>query len=322
MSLNGAVNRIVEGMDFVTGMGVSADGDLYYADTNLGVVRKRAPNGDISDVVTGLDGPVGIAMCPAGDCFYLNTMRSPGYIYRITFDGAVTEVYSALGGGATDIAVDAAGNLYIAYFNNREIKKLTPGGTLEPLATLDSWVGYITFANGVLYVTAWEKHMVMEVDPFTGDLTQLAGSGTRLTEDGDAIDGGSFNEPNGIAASVTGDTLWVSQNSDRSIRAVTGVRPAGLSVDRTAPESFLLDQNYPNPFNPVTTIPVHLDEAGQIRLTVHNTLGTVVAEVFTGYRPAGEHTFSWDAGSLPSGIYLYRLEASGRSSTRSMTLLK
>lgn len=95
----------------------------------------------------------------------------------------------------------------------------------------------------------------------------------------------------------------------------------GNEVEDT-PVSFSLSQNYPNPFNPETTIRYTLDQSGLVNLNVYNILGQKVAELVNGVRPAGSYTVKWDASSIPSGIYYYRLESGGRVITKTMTLIK
>ncbi len=99
----------------------------------------------------------------------------------------------------------------------------------------------------------------------------------------------------------------------------------GTSVGNEAkdtPEAFSLSQNYPNPFNPSTTIRYTLDQSGLVSLNVYNILGQKVAELINGVRPAGSYTVNWDASSVSSGMYYYRLESGGRVITKTMTLIK
>ncbi len=83
-----------------------------------------------------------------------------------------------------------------------------------------------------------------------------------------------------------------------------------------------LAQNYPNPFNPSTVIRYTLDAGRQTRLAVYDILGRQVAVLVDGMMPAGAHQVSFDASALPSGIYLYSLEAGGERIQRKMTLVK
>jgi hypothetical protein len=83
-----------------------------------------------------------------------------------------------------------------------------------------------------------------------------------------------------------------------------------------------LEQNYPNPFNPSTHIEFTLPNAGYATVTVFNTLGEDVATLVSGEFSAGRHVTEWHVGSLPSGVYFYRLTAGAGSVTRHLILIK
>ncbi|HEX2865788.1 MAG TPA: T9SS type A sorting domain-containing protein [Ignavibacteriales bacterium] len=99
--------------------------------------------------------------------------------------------------------------------------------------------------------------------------------------------------------------------------------PVGVeSQGRLMPGKFFLYQNYPNPFNSSTTIDYSLSVAGMVRLTVYDTLGKVVSVISDEFQEAGMHSAKFDAGSLPSGLYSFRLQKDGFTSSGKMLLLK
>jgi V8-like Glu-specific endopeptidase len=95
-----------------------------------------------------------------------------------------------------------------------------------------------------------------------------------------------------------------------------------VEVDVPAPSSFVLEQNYPNPFNPSTTIKFALPVETEIQLSVYNTIGEKVADVFNGNLKEGYHEVVFDASSLTSGTYFYRLEANDFVDVKKMLILK
>ena len=104
-------------------------------------------------------------------------------------------------------------------------------------------------------------------------------------------------------------------------------RPTAVQGGPGGPAAFSLAPNYPNPFNPSTTIAYALPAPGRVRLTVYNLLGQPVRRLFEGARAAGHFSVQWDGRDdggrpLASGVYLYRLEAGGKSLSRRMLLLK
>jgi|GEM_PF-1334284 len=84
----------------------------------------------------------------------------------------------------------------------------------------------------------------------------------------------------------------------------------------------VLHQNHPNPFNPSTAISFTVYDRTRVRMSVYNLLGNEVAELADGVCAAGRHECRFNAEDLPSGVYIYRLEADGHTLSRSMHLLK
>lgn len=100
-----------------------------------------------------------------------------------------------------------------------------------------------------------------------------------------------------------------------------------VEVEVLGLREYTLDQNYPNPFNPSTTINFSLAVDSKVSLKVFNVLGQEVASLLNGQMSAGSQKVSFDASSLNSGVYFYRLEANGIdgqkfSSTKKMILTK
>ncbi len=96
----------------------------------------------------------------------------------------------------------------------------------------------------------------------------------------------------------------------------------GVEKYEGIPQSFRLEQNYPNPFNPGTTISYALPHSGAVKLTVCNPLGQVAAELVNTYQTAGEHSVTFNASGLSSGVYFYRLSAGSMNIVRKMILMK
>jgi len=99
--------------------------------------------------------------------------------------------------------------------------------------------------------------------------------------------------------------------------------PLATSIEQgELPVQLALKQNYPNPFNPSTNITFELLNPDQVTLKVYNMLGQEIATLVNGNMSSGEHHVSFNAEGLSSGMYLYRLQTSNRSITRTMTLIK
>ncbi len=87
-------------------------------------------------------------------------------------------------------------------------------------------------------------------------------------------------------------------------------------------QKFTLHQNYPNPFNPSTNISFVLPASGLVSIKIYDVKGRLIQTLTERTMTAGEHTITFDASALPSGVYLYQLETPAGSQTKKMTLIK
>ncbi len=100
---------------------------------------------------------------------------------------------------------------------------------------------------------------------------------------------------------------------------------ATIVANETAPElpsAATLTSNYPNPFTHATTIEYALPASGHVHLSVYDVLGREVATLVDGVQHAGKQASVFDAASLPSGTYVYRLQAQDKIMVRTMMLVK
>ncbi len=99
--------------------------------------------------------------------------------------------------------------------------------------------------------------------------------------------------------------------------------PIGITpISSNVPEKFALMQNYPNPFNPVTNINFDIAKTGMVKLVVYDITGREAANLINGELPAGSYKYDFNASSLASGIYFYRLTAGNFTSIKKMILVK
>ena len=114
-----------------------------------------------------------------------------------------------------------------------------------------------------------------------------------------------------------GWTVFDPQNFDYS-NGVTAVN----DMNNIAPILYSLNQNYPNPFNPSTAITFAMPASGQVSLKVYDILGCEVATLVNGMQEAGTHTAYFNANTMASGIYFYKLSAGNFNQVRKMLFVK
>lgn len=113
--------------------------------------------------------------------------------------------------------------------------------------------------------------------------------------------------------------FFIGEFTTGNILVVTGVDDARK---KSVPERYSLDQNYPNPFNPTTAISYQLASGGDVTLKVYDQLGREVQTLVNGHQEAGTYALQFNAATIASGVYFYRLTAGNFVATKELVLLK
>ncbi len=110
--------------------------------------------------------------------------------------------------------------------------------------------------------------------------------------------------------------LWIFENkADGNI--------SNINIEnKEVPDGFTLNQNYPNPFNPTTTISYSLARRSLVKLEIVDALGKIVKTLINEEKSKGNYEVKFDASSLTSGLYFYRLQSDNFTKTKKLVLLK
>jgi hypothetical protein len=132
---------------------------------------------------------------------------------------------------------------------------------------------------------------------------------------------GSYETPGGVQGIfVAGDYIYLADS--RSLMILHFDPGTGIEEIISLPDQFSLGQNHPNPFNAATIINYSLPEATNVTIEIYDILGRRIETLIQEKQPAGVHTITFDASSLSSGVYFYRLQAGNDIETKRMVLLK
>lgn len=264
------------GLSLPTALTFDSAGNIYIADTGDHLVREVNLAGIVSTVAgngsqgfTGdggsainaqLDSPSGVAVDASGNIYIADTNNnrirevSGGIITTIAGTGA--KGYSGDGGPAvsatlaqpTAIAVDSAGNIYIADTNNQCIRKITGttittvagdgvqgyagDGGLATAANLNSPSGVAVDAAGNLYIADTDNERVRMVTASTGMITTIAGTGVAGFNADGAATAAELASPRGVTVDPSGTVYVADSDNDRirTIRSGVITTIAGMGV--------------------------------------------------------------------------------------------
>jgi hypothetical protein len=134
-------------------------------------------------------------------------------------------------------------------------------------------------------------------------------------------------QPANLARRLRGDTITLSYDIIRTLWSEVAPHIASIKQeDDSNPPSktpvVVFFANYPNPFNLATTITYSLSERSPIKLSIVDPLGRTVSQLLDVVEDRGPHVFTWNAGSIPSGLYFARIQTPSFIEVISLLLVK
>ena len=274
MDENGVVTPFLSGLNTPNGLAFDSNDNLFAVDNQGDKIYKVDLDGNILETFD-FNNPSGIIKKFDSDTMIF-TGYSPSALMKLAPDGTISELSDdAALNGPVGLTYDNENRLYVANFNNRRIYRVYENSleyiAVVPGSTLTS-CGFITYANGHLYATNFSTHRVFKINPnYTDSIVGYYGS-SYGTVDG-TIETAKFSSPNGIRASVTGDSIFVTQYDDGAVRVMTE-----LVLNTSNDKVFTHSLAYPNPVTTHLTVePDYILKAKSLK--IYNSTGKLIREI-------------------------------------------
>jgi Zn-dependent metalloprotease len=315
---SGGVNGEIILLDKSTGVGITV------GSSNYSIINSLSIN-PVTDILYGaisysLQSSIVIVNASEGDAYSKFTLDL-GYI---------------------SIAFDTSGNLYGGARTGEIYSIDLTDGSYNLLTTTTIQINAITFnpltnemwaAPNIYFGDDTDK--IYKINLLNGEATEIGKTGlNKMTNDL------AFDEM-GMLYGVIGLPVFIGEliSIDTSSAVATLIGETGfedvqglaynpgtiVSVeDENAllPTHYSLMQNYPNPFNPSTSIQYSIKERSSVELVMYDVLGREVEVLVKEQQDAGYYKVHFNAGSLSSEVYFYRLKAGNFVETKKMLLLK
>ncbi len=227
-------------------MSEMSDGKIAIAESQGQRVSLYDPATGTFEILTrDIPQPAGMVKMPNSDTLLISCVSSHK-IYSVAPNGDTsTYLESSFFNAPVSLVWDDSGNLFIANYNNGVIIKRDTDGTVSQFSNIpSSSLGHIIIIGDHIYATAVFDHKIFRVDLADGTHSIFAGS-TSGSVNGD-LSNATFNTPNGIVASSTNDSLFISEYNTQSIRLISGVLSyTGIDPDLRSMNASV--EVFPNP---------------------------------------------------------------------------
>lgn len=318
-------------------------GKLYFADNGVGmkkIMRCNFDGSNLEDVVTLLNQVWGIAFNYLDNNIYwidsgIDKIQKGNVS---TLPVAKVDVVTGLTGNPRGIVINAAGSLiYWTDNSSQDISRATTSG-----GSVTQLFSGIPYPQGV--AINWDSSLPVELQSFNSsvyrnDVKLVWSTASELNNRGFSVERkstGEFKEisfVNGMGTTGNAHTYSFEdgnlQTGNYSYRLKQmdyngNFKYYELANEVTVgvPKQFSLLQNYPNPFNPVTSIEFEIPENSFVELKIFDIAGREVAQILSQSMSAGYYKYKFDAGSLSSGSYFYRIKANNFTGLKKMIVIK
>lgn len=205
-------------------------------------------------------------------------------------------------------------NLFYAAITGEGLYRTTDGGT------------------GWQNMTGWESaeqvdaigNVITAFGRRTGDSFSKIYKSTNSGSQWDEITNAGRRLPNTTSLTINPyntNQLWIGTTGNGTF-IYDGLTIGIQTISTEVPDGYTLSQNYPNPFNPSTNIKFDLPLRSFVKIVVYDAQGREVAVLVNQELQPGTYSYKWEASSLPSGVYFYRLLTNSFSDTKKMLLIK
>jgi uncharacterized lipoprotein YddW (UPF0748 family) len=121
---------------------------------------------------------------------------------------------------------------------------------------------------------------------------------------------------------LVADAVMIMINRKLSPDVIVSVKDEEMEITQNIPSKFMLEQNYPNPFNPTTSIEFSVPSSEYVSLKVYDVLGNEITSLVNENKAAGNYIVDFNASSLSSGVYFYKISAGNYTETKKMMIIK
>lgn len=245
MSPYGSVSEFITGLNTPNGIAFNSLGEFYICDNLGNAIYKTDAQGNFIDTFS-VPSPSGLIKDFDSDTLLFTTYAGHS-VKKLSPEGDIIDYFS--GGkldGPVGLCFNPNGELYIGNFDDRKIFKVDDD-TLQFVATIpgfsNTYLGFIAWAQGGIWATSFNGHTIYKVNPnYVDSVVKICGNG-QGSVDG-PVDTARFFQPNGIIASITGDTVFVGQYGNGHLRAIVDISTSTTPISGNFKPTI-----FPNPAN-------------------------------------------------------------------------
>ncbi|MCB0478950.1 MAG: T9SS type A sorting domain-containing protein [Crocinitomicaceae bacterium] len=299
---NGNSSVFASGLNTPNGLALNSAGELYVCDNIGNAVYVLDNQGVFLDTIQ-ITNPSGIIKMKNSDSLWLTTYN-PSTLYKLAPDHSLHLMHQAgVLNGPVGLCYDNNNELFVGNFSNRAVYKVQDDTLIFwvqfPSGGLGSSLGFITYAQGGIWGTTFGSNKIYKVSSEFPDSVILSIGGIQGSQDGLASTA-TFNQPNGIYATHSGDSILISDYGTGNIRVLSG----GYLEDNEITDPEIDFEIAPNPVKDIFELKFSKSAPeGEIEIT------SITGQVIFSKNASYAESLELNAHEMKDGIYFVRFVA-------------